>query len=100
MKAISFDMTLLEKAAVTSEEMAVLLANANGKKMEDSKMRLLRDKAYAHMKEVVDEIRRCGQYAFWKDEQRKKGYVSKYNKIKKNGKSKSETETNETKVKN
>jgi hypothetical protein len=36
----------------------------------------MRDKAYAFMKLAVDEIRATGQYAFWRDEDRKKGYVS------------------------
>ena len=30
------------------------------------------------MKQAVDEIRRNGQYTFWRTEERKKGYVSKY----------------------
>jgi len=76
--AISFDETQLDAAAETSEQMAVLLANANGDKLTNNDLRLLRDKAYTHMKEAVDEIRRCGQYVFWKDEQRMKGYVSQY----------------------
>ncbi|MFN8254154.1 MAG: hypothetical protein U0W24_00600 [Bacteroidales bacterium] len=88
LKAIGFDMSLLEKAAATSEEMALLLANANGKKMEDNKMRLLRDKAFTYMKEVVDEIRRCGQYVFWKDEQKRKGYASRFYKSKNQSKQK------------
>ena len=78
LQAISFDETQLDAAAETSEQMAVLLANANGDKLTNNDLRLLRDKAYTHMKEAVDEIRRCGQYVFWKDEQRMKGYVSQY----------------------
>ena len=80
--AIGFDLTKLDKAAGLSEEMADLLAKSNEQKMKDNKLRILRDKAYTHMKEAVDEIRRCGQYAFWKDEQRYKGYVSLYHKKK------------------
>ncbi len=95
--AINIDLSLLDKSETTSTEMAVLLANSNGKKMEDNKLRLLRDKAFMHMKEAVDEIRRCGQYAFWKDEQRHKGYISKYNKSRKSGKTKTEQSTEGTK---
>lgn len=90
LKLIGMDVGLLDKAATTSETMAVLLANANGKKMEDNKMRLLRDKAFMHMKEAVDEIRRCGQYVFWKDEHRRKGYISKYIRSKSTAKPKNE----------
>lgn len=97
LKAINLDLGLLDKAETTSEEMAGLLANANGKKLEDNKMRLLRDKAFYHMKEAVEEIRRCGQYVFWKDEQRRKGYISKYNKSKRATKTKNETGTEQAK---
>ena len=33
---------------------------------------------YSTMKQAVDEIRATGQYVFWRDEDRKKGYVSQY----------------------
>jgi len=78
LQAISFDLTLLDKAETLSSQMAELLANANGKKLENNKLCLLRDKAYTYLKRIVDEIRRNGQYIFWKDEQRYKGYLSIY----------------------
>lgn len=74
--AIGFDITLLDKAILVSEEMAKLLAVLNSNGLEDYKFRILRDKAFIHLKEAVDEIRRCGQYVFWKDNQRRKGYIS------------------------
>jgi hypothetical protein len=92
LRAIGVDVKLLEKAESSAAEMAALLASANGKKMENNKMRLLRDKAFMHMKEAVDEIRRTGQYVFWKDEQRWKGYISKFNKAKRSSKAKTETD--------
>jgi hypothetical protein len=82
LKAISVDLSLLDKAETASAIMAKLLAASNGHKLQDNELRVLRDKAYTHMKEAVDEIRRCGQYVFWKDEQRYKGYVSRYMKKK------------------
>jgi hypothetical protein len=94
---IHLDLSLLDKAETMSQQMAVLLANANGKRMEDNKMRLLRDKAFVYMKEAVDEIRRCGQYVFWRDEQKRKGYYSKYNKLRRSVKVKPEQNTTETK---
>lgn len=88
LQKIHLDMTIFDKAETDSGELAVLLANYNGSKMEDNHMRVLRDKAYSHMKEAVDEIRRTGQYVFWKDDSRRKGYISKYNKKRKQGKTK------------
>ena len=38
----------------------------------------LPDKAYTHLKEAVDAIRDCGQFVFWKDQDRAKGYASEY----------------------
>jgi hypothetical protein len=97
LQAICIDLSLLDRAETMSEQMAVLLANSNGKKLEDNKLRLLRDKAYFHMKEAVDEIRRCGQYVFWRDEQRHKGYISRF--IKQNKQTKPKTAQNVETVK-
>ncbi len=78
LKKINLDITLLDKAAVLSEEMASLLAKANGQKLGDNNLKITRDKAYTYMKLAVDEIRRNGKYAFWRTPEREKGYVSKF----------------------
>jgi hypothetical protein len=78
LQSINFDLALLDKAETMAAEMAQLLANSNGKKLENNKLRILRDKSYTCMKKSVDEIRRNGQFVFWKDEQRNKGYISLY----------------------
>jgi len=80
--AIGFDLTLLDKAATMSDEMADLLARANGSRMQPNADIQMRNKAYVYLKEVVDEVRRCGQYVFWRNEERKVGYVSRYIKCK------------------
>ncbi len=72
------ELSMLDLAANTSDSLSIVLANSNGEKMKDNEKRILRDKAYAHMKEAVDEIRRVGQYVFWRDEVRRKGYISRY----------------------
>lgn len=76
--AISFDMNLLDISAETSAAMAELLAKSNGARLSDNKLKILRDKAYTYVKQAVDEIRHHGQYVFWRNEERKKGYVSRY----------------------
>jgi len=38
----------------------------------------IRGQAFTHLKEVVDLIRQCGQYAFWRNAGRLKGYRSNY----------------------
>jgi hypothetical protein len=75
---INVAMGLFDLAETTSAEMADLLAKSNGARLTDSKPKITRDKAYTYMKEAVDEIRRNGQYVFWRNEERKKGYVSRF----------------------
>lgn len=77
-QAIGFDLGKLDVAAATSDSMANLLAMANGDKAIQNESKVIRDKAYTHMKELVDQIREAGKYLFWKNEKRYKGYVSKY----------------------
>lgn len=80
LKAIGLDLKLLNTAAQTADELSALLAKANGEVSEDDDAKELRDRAYTYMKLAVDEIRNTGQYVFWRDEDRKKGYVSSYKK--------------------
>jgi len=76
--AIKFDKALLTTAATQADEMAVVLARANGEKGDSSAARITRDKAYTHLKEAVDEIRTTGKYVFWKNDQKLRGYISSY----------------------
>lgn len=78
LQAISFDVTLLDIAANTADEMASLLSLATTERADDSAERIVRDKAYTYLKEAVEEIRACGQYVFWRDKERAKGYGSHY----------------------
>ena len=78
LEAINFILERLEVAANASDELANILALANGDKSLQSESKVIRDKAYTHMKELVDEIRNAGKYLFWKNEKRYKGYVSQW----------------------
>lgn len=78
LQAIGFDFGKLDTAAATSDAMANLLAMANGDKASQSETKKLRDKAFAYLKESVDQVREAGKYLFWKNENRYKGYVSKF----------------------
>jgi len=75
---IGFGMTLLDKAAVTSDEIASLLSSVTTDRADRSAERIIRDKAFIYAKRAIDEIRACGQYLFWRDDERLKGYVSHY----------------------
>jgi hypothetical protein len=80
LKAIGFDLKLLDEAATQADDLSVVLAKANGEAGDDADAKDVRDRAYTYMKQAVDEIRTTGQYVFWRDEDRKKGYVSAYKK--------------------
>jgi hypothetical protein len=43
-----------------------------------SEAKRIRDQAFTHLKEAVDLIRKCGQYVFWRNAARLKGYRSNY----------------------
>jgi hypothetical protein len=59
---IGFDLTQLDLAATRADELANLLAEANGDKADPNYSKTIRDKAYTHLKELVDEIREAGKY--------------------------------------
>jgi hypothetical protein len=81
--AVGFKITKLDTAATTADKMASLLAEASGDKAEQNESKVIRDKAFTHLKELVDEVREAGKFVFWKDKTRYKGYTSTYWKRKK-----------------
>ena len=89
--AIGFAGAKLDEAATQADEMADLLATANGDKAEQNATKVIRDRAYTHLKEQVDKIRGAGKYLFWKNPQRLKGYSSQYWKRQKRQKNDSPT---------
>ena len=76
--AIGFDLAQLDLAATRADELADLLAEANGDKADPNESKIIRDKADTHMKALVDEIREAGKYVFRKNKNRLKGYSSEY----------------------
>ena len=80
LEAIKFDLTLLDKAAQTSGEMALLLdemyRDSDLEKRSEAKK--IRDQAYTHLKEAVDEIRETGRYVFRHDKKHVRAYASVY----------------------
>lgn len=77
---IKFEEARLDDAAAQAEQLAELLAKANGAAQDNSKAKLLRDAAFAHLKEAVDEIRDAGKYVFREQKDRYQGYLSQYRK--------------------
>ena len=78
MTAIGFDLTLLDQAAQKSDELRSLYAAATRDRQDFNEFKKIRDQAFTHLKEAVDKIRKCGQYVFWRNAARVKGYRSNY----------------------
>ena len=76
--AIDYDLSRFDLAEQKSDCLAELLARANGATLDNSKAKDIRDRAFTHLKEAMDEIRETGKYAFRKDPERYKGYISRY----------------------
>ncbi len=76
-----------------ADELGVLLAIVNGSREEHSEIKTVRDKAYTLCKGMVDEIRACGQYSFWRNPDRVKGYASAYLRKQNRQRKKDQTQT-------
>jgi hypothetical protein len=83
LKEVGVDPVILDKAKQTSASLSKLLARLNSTIRGGSDNQILRNKAYFHLKEAIDEVRRFGKLVFWKNKARYKGYVSDFMKRKK-----------------
>ncbi len=84
------DLGLLDKAAVLAEESAKLLGISHSVVSGRNEHCITRDRAFTHLKEAVDEIRRVGQFVFWDNEKRREGYLRKSDKKRKRNNSNDE----------
>ncbi len=78
LESIRFDLSRLELADQQCSEMSTLHAKTTGQRLEASEAKDIRDRAYSHLKETVDEIYVFGRFVFRKDKERLKGYRSHY----------------------
>ena len=93
--AIHFDMTLLDRAAQLADEKSALWAKASVDRAGYKEAKKIRDQAFSHLKEAVDEIREYGRHVFWRNETRLIGYRSEYlHKMKRNRKNGGSGENN------
>jgi len=78
LKSLGIDLGILDKAMQMSFELGGLLASANYAVHESSENQKLRNKAYYHLKESIEAVRKVGKYVFWEDKERYKGYISAF----------------------
>ena len=89
----------LTEAATRSDNLARLLANVNDEKSRLGEYKITRDKAYTHLKQLVDELYAAGKYLFRNDKERIKGYrISYWKKRKSARKAKATDETDSTEL--
>lgn len=80
LKKTDLDVTLIAHARDLVREAAQTLGKVNSIVPSENVNKRLRDKAYTYLKSAVDEIRYHGKYVFWKNPERRKGYVCNYHK--------------------
>lgn len=79
LEEIKFDQSKLTRAASIAEELMALQEKADGvQNSSERPEKDMRDRAYTYLKQLVDEIRSYGKYAFWNDEEKQRRYASEY----------------------
>ncbi len=78
LRSVGFDVTRLDGACDDAEHLSRLLAQVRTEQREQYLLRDQRNKAYTYLKLAVDEVRRCGKFAFAQQPDRLKGYASSY----------------------
>src|SRR5690606_24955151 len=75
---VGITVAMLDNASDLSHRMAGVLALKNNEKLAGSDTLTIRNQAYTFLKEAVDEIRSWGKFVFWRNQERRLGYVSNY----------------------
>ena len=78
LEAARFDITLLRRAADLSGEMASLYAVVTNTRRTPDKKLKIRNQAYTHLAEAVEEIRFHAKHIFWKDPAKLECYRSEH----------------------
>lgn len=79
-EAVGVPQTLAQRAEARGQELLSLVAEEIRTSDTPPKEQIIRDQAYTYLRLLVDDIRACGQYLFWRDPARVKGYESGYSK--------------------
>ncbi len=79
LKASTFDITKIDKAEEMSRELGAILGTVHSKRAFCSDVMKIRDQAYTHLKDALNEIKRHADFVLWREPGRLKGYASTYN---------------------
>ncbi len=75
---IGFDITKCDLAETEADRFGTLLGRVNGDMYVSSEVKLLRDKTFTLLEEVVGNIRDYGRFVYRNNSKRRKAYTSKY----------------------
>lgn len=78
LRAAGYDPANLEELAAASDALAGVQAAARNERASGRGTKVMRDRAYTHLKAAVDEIRAAARFLFWDNEARLRGYRSDY----------------------
>ena len=78
LQKLQFDVSRLELAEQMYNELSTVHGDSKNDSGRENDIKLIRDKAYTHLKALVDDIREAGQFVFWKNPIRREGYASDY----------------------
>jgi hypothetical protein len=78
LKAIKFDLSVIEEVAKTAGELGELLGQSDSDKLLNSKEIVMRDKSFTYLKTAIDKIRVCGKFVCSGNDDRLYGYFSEY----------------------
>ena len=78
LEAVGFDFSLLDKAGYFSARLGDLLGEHKMVTKQVSEARMIRDKAYVYLRQLMKLVREFGKYVFYQDKKRMSGYTSEY----------------------
>lgn len=81
LEKINFDLSQLDAAESFADTIADLLGETSAESGLENDMRDMRDRAYTLLRNIVNDIRECGKYVFYRDERRYRGYTSGYHRV-------------------
>ncbi len=72
------DPVKLDRAEELASILSELLAYNNNDQSQSNELKEQRDRAFLHLYDAIKEVNRVGQFLFWRNPERKKGYVNTY----------------------
>lgn len=78
LEGVGFDLLLLDRAETLANSLSETLAYNNNDKNTSSELKNQRDRAFTYLYQAIQEVNRIGQFVFWRNPERKKGYVNTY----------------------